>query len=278
MTGINVRVPEGHTIHRLAGRHRALFAGRPVAVSSPQGRFADGAAPRRRAGAARHLRPRQAPAAPLRGRRGAARPPRALRQVHRRRRRPPPPPVGEVRLRMASGGTGWTCAARRRASCSTRCRSRPCTPGSARIRCADHDGGVRRTPPSRKSDRPLMALLMDQSVVAGAGLIYVTESLFRAGLRPTVPGPAADPPAVGHDLAGPADADARRGPGRPDRHRPQCPPARGHGPRPARRPARRRGLRVPPAGLPCLICGTPVRTAELNARNAYWCPTCQATR
>ena len=37
-------VPEGHTIHRLAERHRKLFAGRAVAVSSPQGRFADGAA------------------------------------------------------------------------------------------------------------------------------------------------------------------------------------------------------------------------------------------
>jgi endonuclease-8 len=32
-------VPEGHTIHRLARDHRAWFAGRPVAVSSPQGRF-----------------------------------------------------------------------------------------------------------------------------------------------------------------------------------------------------------------------------------------------
>ena len=37
-------MPEGHTIHRLATRHRELFAGSPVAVSSPQGRFAAGAA------------------------------------------------------------------------------------------------------------------------------------------------------------------------------------------------------------------------------------------
>jgi endonuclease-8 len=37
-------LPEGHTIHRLAARYRSFFAGRAVAVQSPQGRFAAGAA------------------------------------------------------------------------------------------------------------------------------------------------------------------------------------------------------------------------------------------
>ena len=37
-------MPEGHTIHRLARDHTVWFAGQPVAVSSPQGRFAAGAA------------------------------------------------------------------------------------------------------------------------------------------------------------------------------------------------------------------------------------------
>ncbi len=37
-------MPEGHALHRLARLHRRRFAGRPVAVSSPQGRFAGGAA------------------------------------------------------------------------------------------------------------------------------------------------------------------------------------------------------------------------------------------
>ena len=36
-------MPEGHTIHRLARLQRPLLVGRPVAVSSPQGRFAAGA-------------------------------------------------------------------------------------------------------------------------------------------------------------------------------------------------------------------------------------------
>ena len=32
-------MPEGHTIHRIAKDHSPILTGRPVAVSSPQGRF-----------------------------------------------------------------------------------------------------------------------------------------------------------------------------------------------------------------------------------------------
>ncbi|QEO09691.1 Fpg/Nei family DNA glycosylase [Protaetiibacter larvae] len=37
-------MPEGHSVHRIARQFAANFAGAPVAVSSPQGRFASGAA------------------------------------------------------------------------------------------------------------------------------------------------------------------------------------------------------------------------------------------
>lgn len=37
-------MPEGHTTHRLAAAHQRNYAGAPVAVSSPQGRFAAAAA------------------------------------------------------------------------------------------------------------------------------------------------------------------------------------------------------------------------------------------
>ena len=37
-------MPEGHTVHRLARTFAALYAGQVLRVSSPQGRFADGAA------------------------------------------------------------------------------------------------------------------------------------------------------------------------------------------------------------------------------------------
>lgn len=37
-------MPEGHTIHRLAGALAELYGGRRLRALSPQGRFADGAA------------------------------------------------------------------------------------------------------------------------------------------------------------------------------------------------------------------------------------------
>ncbi|MGB4836051.1 MAG: DNA-formamidopyrimidine glycosylase family protein, partial [Nostocoides sp.] len=37
-------MPEGHTLHRLAGALQHAFAGRPAVVTSPQGRFVEGAA------------------------------------------------------------------------------------------------------------------------------------------------------------------------------------------------------------------------------------------
>lgn len=37
-------MPEGHTIHRLAQDHAERFAGRPLGVRSPQGKFSDSAA------------------------------------------------------------------------------------------------------------------------------------------------------------------------------------------------------------------------------------------
>ena len=37
-------MPEGHTTHALAGRLNKAFGGSPVSASSPQGRFAGGAA------------------------------------------------------------------------------------------------------------------------------------------------------------------------------------------------------------------------------------------
>ena len=37
-------MPEGHILHRLARLHHEWYSGAPVRVSSPQGRFADGAA------------------------------------------------------------------------------------------------------------------------------------------------------------------------------------------------------------------------------------------
>ena len=127
------------------------------------------------------------------------------------------------------------------------------------------------------SDRPLAALLMDQSIVAGPGVIYVTEVLFRAGLPPTTPGRMLAPEAwqgIWADLVALMREGVERG--RIDTvHSRHTPEAMGRPPRVDRHGGEVYVYRR--AGQPCLVCGTAVRTAILAARNSYWCPTCQAT-
>lgn len=138
-------------------------------------------------------------------------------------------------------------------------------------------------------------LLMDQSVISGAGNIYRAEVLFRAGVDPLRPGrdvPAAVVHAIWDDLVGLMREGADRGAivtTRPeDRGSPEAGP-----PEEVRPPGRRGRTRqnadgtpgaVPSGqafyvyhrdGLPCRICGSPVLVKELAGRNLFWCGTCQ---
>ena len=116
---------------------------------------------------------------------------------------------------------------------------------------------------------------MDQSVTAGVGNIYRAEVLYRHRLDPAKPGKTLSRRtwnAVWHDLvvlmrAGVDD-------GRIDTVRPEhTPEAMG---RPPRVDAHGGEVYVyRRAGLPCLVCGTEVRTRLLEGRNLYWCPSCQ---
>ena len=132
--------------------------------------------------------------------------------------------------------------------------------------------------------------LMDQGVVAGVGNIYRAEALFRAGIDPLRPGRdvAADALAgLWDDLVVLMRDGARTGAIVTTRaeHR--------DGPAVVDDPAGRRRTRqntdgspdaVPPEdafyvyhrdGLPCRVCGAPVLTKELAARNLFWCGACQ---
>ena len=109
-------MPEGHTLHRLAGELDAGVRRPSVRVSSPQGRFADSRGAARRRACSRAPRRGQAPVRRVRRRALRPRPPRPDRQV----RRAPgvdevPPPVGQVRLRLVADGRDPrrtpTCAA-----------------------------------------------------------------------------------------------------------------------------------------------------------------------
>jgi endonuclease-8 len=267
-------VPEGHTIHRLAARHQELFGGRVVSATSPQGRFAAGAA--RINGHkllsteayGKHLLHHYAGGAILHVHLG-------LYGKFSDGEMPAPPIVGEVRLRLAAP-EHWL---ELRGPNACELLSPPeltallarLGPDPLRDDAEPDDayGAIKR------SERPLMALLMDQSIVAGAGLIYVTESLFRAGLRPTVPGKRLKPAqwnGIWDDLRMLMKAGVAEG--RIDTvHSAHLPEVMGRAPRVDRHGGEVYVYRR--AGQPCHVCGKPVRTEVMAGRNAYWCMSCQ---
>jgi endonuclease-8 len=267
-------MPEGHTIHRLAARHRELFAGRTVTATSPQGRFAAGAA----ALTGARLRDTEAYGKHLLHHYDGARSLHVHLGLYGKFTDgavPAPPPVGQVRLRLAAA-RHWLDL-RGPAACEL---FSPPQVAALRDRLgadplrddADPAAAYRRI---SRSPTPLAGLLLDQSVVAGAGLVYVSEVLFRAGIPPTRPGRELAPEAwqeLWEDLRALMKEGAAAG--RIDTvHSTHMPEAMGRAPRMDRHGGEVYVYRR--AGQPCLICGTQVRRAGLAGRNSYWCPTCQ---
>jgi endonuclease-8 len=122
-----------------------------------------------------------------------------------------------------------------------------------------------------KSRRPIGALLMDQTVIAGVGNVYRSELLFRHGIDPHRPGRAvglAEFDAAWTDLAALMRVGLRRGKIIAVRRE------HDHGP-PSYAPGRPRTYVYRRAGEPCRVCATTIRTAELEGRNVFWCPSCQ---
>ena len=267
-------MPEGHTIHRLAARHRRLFAGDAVSVSSPQGRFAAGTAlltgrtvtdteaygkhllHHFDSGLALHVH------LGLYGRFADGVP-------------PAPDPVGQVRMRMVSHRRwldlrGPTACEVLDPGQVAALRSRL---GADPLR-DDADPAAAYGPVAR-SRRPVFALLLDQGIVAGCGLIYANEVLFRAGLAPTTPGREISERCwteLWDDLRALMKEGVARG--RIDTvHTAHTPEAMGRAPRMDRHGGEVYVYRRP--GQPCLICGTPVSRGPMAGRNLYWCPVCQ---
>lgn len=176
-------MPEGHTIHRAARLQSAVLVGAPVVATSPQGRFADGAALLD----GRTLRGIDAVGKHLLYRFDDD----LLLHVHLglfgrfdTHRSAVPAPRGSVRLRME--GHGATVDLRGPTACEVidppeeaRLMSRlgpdPLRPD------ADPDRAWHRISRSR---RPIGALVMDQSVLAGVGNVYRAEALHVEGLHP----------------------------------------------------------------------------------------------
>lgn len=99
--------------------------------------------------------------------------------------------------------------------------------------------------------RPVVAMLLDQRVIAGLGTMWAAETAFAAGVNPY---------AEAADLQG-ALAQTRA-------HM----LASVSGARPRMQVFER-------TGLPCRVCGTPIRAGRVGIapqdRVTYWCPECQ---
>lgn len=273
-------MPEGHTLHRLAGELTTAFAGRPVRVGSPQGRFADSAA---------LLDGQVLEGAQAWGKQLFVEFP-GERFVHVHLGLigkfdvhigvgEVPLPVGQVRLRIAAadasayadlrGATAcelWT--AEQRDAVIARSGPDPIRPDADPLRAWER---------IRRSRQPIGGLLMNQKVLAGVGNVYRAELLFRHRMHPLRPGNTlrvGQWQAMWDDLVVLMAEGVRTG--RIDTVRPEhTPEAMGRAPRRDDHGGEVYVYRR--TGQPCLVCGSSVRTAVLEGRNLFWCPSCQRT-
>ena len=273
-------MPEGHTVHRLAGAFNERFAGKRVDARSPQGRFDDGAA---------MLDGRVLETAEAHGKQmflafsGAiwlrvhlglygmwrfAGP--GLSGIGRRTRVAsdvfPPEPRGLVRLRLQtrrnvadlSGPTACVLmSAEEKMAAMARLGEDPLRAD------ADPDRAYARLHASRTA---IGQLLMRQDIVAGIGNIYRAELLFRARLDPHAPGrdlSAAVWEAMWSDLVGLLRDGVATG---------RIVTTGGTRKRVRRADATYVAHR---AGRPCRVCGEAVLAEPMGGRTLYWCAGCQ---
>ncbi|MGI9125060.1 MAG: Fpg/Nei family DNA glycosylase [Mycobacterium sp.] len=262
-------MPEGHTLHRLARLHQRLFAGSPVRVSSPQGRFADaamvdGQVLKKASAWGKHLFHEYRPDAIVHVHLG-------LYGTFTEHRTPMPEPHGQVRMRIV--GTDYGTDLRGPTACEVLDEARVSAildrlgPDPLRPH-ADATAAWARIAKSRKA---IGALLMDQSVIAGVGNVYRSELLFRHGIDPYRPGRDVDRAefdAAWTDLVDLMRVGVRRG------RIIVVEPEHDHG-APAYGPRRPRTYVYRRTGEACRICGSAIRTAEMEGRNLFWCPGCQ---
>ena len=262
-------MPEGHTLHRLARLHQRRYAGAPVAVSSPQGRFddaaiIDGQVFRRASAWGKHLFHHYDDGSIVHVHLG-------LYGTVRDARVPMAPAVGAVRMRII--GAEYGTDLRGPTACDLIDEAQAAAildrlgPDPLRSDADPASAWARIT----KSRRAIGALLMDQAVLAGVGNIYRAELLFRHGIDPYRAGRDVDEDefmAAWTDLVELMKVGVRRG--RIIVIRPED----DHG-APAYGPKRPRTYVYRRTGEPCRLCGMPIRSAEMEGRNLFWCPGCQ---
>ncbi|WP_149361466.1 Fpg/Nei family DNA glycosylase [Lolliginicoccus suaedae] len=263
-------MPEGHTLHRLAGEHTRLLAGARVRASSPQGRFAEGA--RRIDGQSfeaaeawgKHLLHRYADGTLVHIHLG-------LYGTFTTLPASDAPPVGQVRMRLATRSRIIDLRG------PTRCELIGPPELAALLDRLGPDPLRHDAQPDLAWERiarsrvPIGALLMDQAVLAGVGNVYRAEVLFRQRIAPHRPGRDLERhhwDALWNDLAALMPVGVREG------RMITVDAEHDHG-APPYQPGRPRTYVYRRAGEPCRVCAATIKQEELRGRKLYWCPRCQ---
>ncbi len=270
-------MPEGHTLHRLSAELTDVFGSHAVSSTSPQGRFAAGAARldghvlERAEAWGKHLlvdfsdvRERLHVHLGIYGS-------FVVGEVDR-------PLIGQIRWRLASA----TATADLRGPNTCELLEPEAADaligrlGPDPLRAdSDPEQAWKRISASRA---PIATLLMDQRVLAGVGNVYRAELLFRHQLDPDLPGVQVGREAflaMWSDLVSLMREGARTG--RIDTVAPEHEPlAMGREPRVDDHGGEVYVYRR--AGQSCLVCGTIVLTRIHAGRNLFWCPACQQGR
>lgn len=262
-------MPEGHAIHRHARLQSQHFVGTPLQVSSPQGRFADGAALLdggviwRIEAYGKHLFYRWKKGHTLHVHLG----------LYGRFR------SGEQRqyenMRLLMEATSMSLQLSGPSICEL-----IDVPGEEQILArlgpdplrGDPDAVARVAEALSRRQAPIGAALLDQKVIAGIGNVYRSELLFLIGLNPAAPASSLEHVVI-ERLWGETRRQMRSGEkaGRIVTVSPE-----NSGSRPLAELSDEERLYVyGREGLPCRRCGTIVVAAELAGRRIWHCPRCQ---
>lgn len=263
-------MPEGHTLHALARDQTERFAGLRVRVTSPQGRFAAGAA---------LVDGRTLDEVTAHGKHLFAAFGTQTVHVHLglfgkyvAGSGDPPEPRGAVRMRWVVEHH-WTDLRG-----ATACEVLDPVEVAAILARLGPDPlrpkakGAAAYARIASSRAPIAGLLMDQSVLSGVGNVYRAEILYRHRIPPYLAGrelTERDWTPLWTDLVTLMRAGLRSG--RIITTRPQDRDRRGGYVR-----AEDAHYVYRRTGLPCRVCGTPIAMHLLHGRKLYWCPTCQA--
>ena len=303
-------MPEGHTVHRIAGLFRDVFQGQSVVASSPQGRFRDGAelvsgsvlerAEARGKQLFLHFERERIvrvhlgiygawDVMTLQGESMRAGSPQTLslgapRATRRRLGEQeksydadepfPPAPRGAVRLRLET--LDVVADLRGPTACEVQT---PEESAAVLARLGPDpllDRGIRGQREFVRrvasTSRPIGVVLMDQAVVSGIGNVYRAEILFRHGLDPYQPASSLpeETAMVLWKDWAKLLADGVKTGVMLTRNDLDT-----AGRTRALRVAKDRYFVYKRAGLPCRVCATDVQMALMATRKLYFCPQCQ---